>query len=107
MLHTIVVAELYDLILTMSSILVASQSAHTRESTRSHLLQFLLDYPQGTGRLQTGTITFLAWNLSYEHVPGRSSILGLMAKQAQMLMRGCYKAGMECSFGFLGTTSQC
>jgi U3 small nucleolar RNA-associated protein 20 len=106
MLRVIAVAELYDLILTVSSILVASQSAHTHKSARSHLLQFLLDYPQGTGRPQTGTITFLARNRSYEHVPGRSSILGLMAKQAQMLMRRCCKADMECSFGFLGSTSQ-
>lgn len=92
----LVVPELYDLMTTVSSILVASQSSHTRESARSLLLQFLLDYPQGAGRLQT-TLAFFARNLSYEHATGRSSVLellhalvtkfdmGLMAKHAEML----------------------
>ncbi|KAG6382181.1 armadillo-type protein [Boletus reticuloceps] len=92
----LVVPELYDLMTTVSTILVTSQSAHTRESARSLLLQFLLDYPQGAGRLQT-TLAFLARNLSYEHASGRSSVLellhalmtkfdvGLMAKHAEML----------------------
>jgi U3 small nucleolar RNA-associated protein 20 len=92
----LVVPELYDLMTTVSSILVASQSVHTRESARSLLLQFLLDYPQGAGRLQT-TLAFLAQNLSYEHATGRSSVLellhalvtkfdvGLMAKHAEMV----------------------
>ncbi|KAH7883427.1 armadillo-type protein, partial [Phlebopus sp. FC_14] len=92
----LVVPELYDLMATVSSILVTSQSAHTRESARSLLLQFLLDYPQGSGRLQT-TLTFFARNLSYEHASGRSSVLellhalvtkldmALLAKHAEML----------------------
>ncbi|KAF9234002.1 armadillo-type protein [Melanogaster broomeanus] len=92
----LVVPELYDLMTTVSSILVTSQSPHTRESARSLLLQFLLDYPQGAGRLQT-TLAFFAQNLSYEHTSGRSSVLellqavvtkfdsGLMAKHAEML----------------------
>lgn len=92
----LVVPELYDLMTTLSSILVTSQSSHTRESARSLLLQFLLDYPQGAGRLQT-TLAFFARNLSYEHASGRSSVLeflqalvtkfdmGLMAKYAEML----------------------
>lgn len=92
----LVVPELYDLMTTVSSILVTSQSAHTRESARSLLLQFLLDYPQGAGRLHT-TLAFFARNLSYEHASGRSSVLellhafvtkfdvGLMAKHAEML----------------------
>ena len=92
----LVVPELYDVMTTVSSILVTSQSAHTRESARSLLLQFLLDYPQGAGRLRT-TLTFFARNLSYEHASGRSSVLellhafvtkfdmGLMAKHAELL----------------------
>ncbi|KAF8131840.1 armadillo-type protein [Boletus edulis] len=92
----LVVPELYDLMTTVSTILVTSQSAHTRESARSLLLQFLLDYPQGAGRLQT-MLAFLARNLSYEHASGRSSVVellhalvtkfdvGLMAKYAEML----------------------
>ena len=92
----LVVPELYDLMTTVSSILVTSQSSHTRESARSLLLQFLLDYPQGAGRLQT-TLAFFARNLSYEHASGRLSVLellhalvtkfdvGLMEKHAEML----------------------
>ncbi|KAF9222298.1 hypothetical protein BS17DRAFT_735750 [Gyrodon lividus] len=92
----LVVPELYDLMTTVSSILVTSQSPHTRESARSLLLQFLLDYPQGAGRLHT-TLAFFARNLSYEHASGRSSVLellqaliskfdsALMAKHAEML----------------------
>lgn len=92
----LVVPELYDLMTTVSSILITSQSPHTRESARSLLLQFLLDYPQGSGRLQT-TLAFFARNLSFEHVSGRLSVLellhavitkfdaNLLAKHAEML----------------------
>ncbi|KAI6100638.1 armadillo-type protein [Pisolithus sp. B1] len=73
----LVVPELYDLMTTISSIVVTSQSPHTRESARSLLLQFLLDYPQGSGRLQT-TLIFFARNLSFEHVSGRLSVLELL-----------------------------
>jgi len=92
----LVVPELYDLMTTVSSILITSQSAHTRESARSLLLQFLLDYPQGSGRLQT-TLTFFARNLSFDHASGRLSVMellhavvtkferNLLAKHAEML----------------------
>ena len=92
----LVVPELYDLMMTVSSILITSQSAQTRESARSLLLQFLLDYPQGSGRLQT-TLTFFARNLSFEHASGRLSVIellhavvtkfdrNLLAKHAEML----------------------
>ncbi|KAL4079019.1 armadillo-type protein [Scleroderma citrinum] len=73
----LVVPELYDLMTTVSSILITSQSAHTRESARSLLLQFLLDYPQGSARLQT-TLTFFARNLSFEHASGRLSVMELL-----------------------------
>ncbi|KAG1731833.1 armadillo-type protein [Suillus paluster] len=73
----LIVPELYDVMADVSAILVTSQSAQTRESARSLLLQFLLDYPQGSGRLQT-TLGFFARNLSYEHASGRSSVLELL-----------------------------
>ncbi|KAI5991793.1 armadillo-type protein [Pisolithus marmoratus] len=75
----LVVPELYDLMTTVSSISVTSQSPHTR-----------------SGRLQT-TLTFFARNLSFEHVSGRLSVLellyavitkfdaNLLAKDANML----------------------
>ena len=73
----LIVPELYDVMTDVSAILVTSQSAQTRESARGLLLQFLLEYPQGAGRLQT-TLGFFARNLSYEHVSGRSSVLELL-----------------------------
>lgn len=73
----LIVPELYDVMADVSAILVTSQAAQTRESARSLLLQFLLDYPQGSGRLQT-TLGFFARNLSYEHASGRSSVLELL-----------------------------
>ncbi|KAG1734522.1 armadillo-type protein [Suillus lakei] len=73
----LIVPELYDIMADVSAILVTSQAAQTRESARSLLLQFLLDYPQGSGRLQT-TLGFFARNLSYEHASGRSSVLELL-----------------------------
>ncbi|KAG0701153.1 armadillo-type protein [Suillus ampliporus] len=92
----LIVPELYDVMADVSAILVTSQAAQTRESARSLLLQFLLDYPQGSGRLQT-TLGFFARNLSYEHASGRSSVLellgalvskfdsALLAKHAEMI----------------------
>ncbi|KIJ13504.1 hypothetical protein PAXINDRAFT_100613 [Paxillus involutus ATCC 200175] len=76
----LVVPELYDLMTTVSSILVTSQSPHTRESARSLLLQFLLDYPQGAGRLQT---TLAVLELLQALVTKFDS--ALMAKYAEML----------------------
>ncbi|KAG1818154.1 armadillo-type protein [Suillus subaureus] len=92
----LIVPELYDVMADVSAILVTSQATQTRESARSLLLQFLLDYPQGSGRLQT-TLGFFARNLSYEHASGRSSVLellgalvnkfdsALLAKHAEMI----------------------
>ncbi|KAG2115669.1 armadillo-type protein [Suillus cothurnatus] len=92
----LIVPELYDVMADVSAILVTSQATQTRESARSLLLQFLLDYPQGSGRLQT-TLSFFARNLSYEHASGRSSVLellgalvnkfdsALLAKHAEMI----------------------
>ncbi|KAG2048035.1 hypothetical protein BDR06DRAFT_943462 [Suillus hirtellus] len=73
----LIVPELYDVMADVSAILVTSQATQTRESARSLLLQFLLEYPQGSGRLQT-TLGFFAQNLSYEHASGRSSVLELL-----------------------------
>jgi len=57
LLHALMVSrklvpELYDLMMTVSLMLITSQSMHAPESARSPLLQFLLNYPQGSGRLQ-------------------------------------------------------
>lgn len=74
----LVVAKIYDLMDRVAEMVVVSQSTHVQEVARSAYLQFLLDYPQGRGRLQT-SMQFLARNLAYEHEAGRRSVLELLA----------------------------
>lgn len=73
-----VVPEVFDLMDRVSSITVTSQSAHVQELCRGVLIQFLLDYPQGKGRLK-GQMTFLARNLDYVFESGRVSVMELLA----------------------------
>jgi U3 small nucleolar RNA-associated protein 20 len=72
-----IVPEIYDVMDKVSDIMVASQSPPVQELCRSVLLQFLLDYPQGKGRLRN-QMNFLAKNLSYEYESGRKSVLELL-----------------------------
>jgi U3 small nucleolar RNA-associated protein 20 len=74
-----IVPEMYDIMEErVAPLLVQSQSAVVREQGRALLLQFMLDYPQGKGRLQK-TLAFLLRNAtSYVHESGRVSILELM-----------------------------
>ncbi|KAG5642515.1 hypothetical protein DXG03_002616 [Asterophora parasitica] len=72
-----VVPEIYDLMDKVSEIMVTSQSTQVQELCRGVLLQFLLDYPQGKGRLRK-QMTFLAKNLSYVHESGRKSVMELL-----------------------------
>ncbi|KAJ7707727.1 armadillo-type protein [Mycena rosella] len=72
-----VVPEIYDVMDKVADIMVTSQSPQVQELCRSVLLQFLLDYPQGKGRLRN-QMTFLAKNLSYEYESGRKSVLELL-----------------------------
>lgn len=73
-----VVPEIYDLMERVSSIMVTSQSTHVQELCRGVLMQFLLDYPQGTGRLKS-QMTFLARNLDYVFESGRVSVMEVLA----------------------------
>jgi U3 small nucleolar RNA-associated protein 20 len=72
-----VVPEIYDVMDKVAEIVVTNQSAQVQESCRAILLQFLLEYPQGKGRL-TNQLTFLAKNLSYVHESGRKSVMELL-----------------------------
>ncbi|KAF9975229.1 U3 snoRNP protein [Actinomortierella ambigua] len=72
-----VVPEMYDLMLNISEIMVTSQSQQARELCRNALLQFLLDYPQGRGRLRN-QMNFLVKNLSYVFESGRQSVMEMM-----------------------------
>ncbi|KAG8869452.1 U3 snoRNP protein [Serendipita sp. 405] len=70
----LVVPEIYDMLDKIASIMVTSQSSQVQEVCRGILLQFLLDYPQGKGRLKK-QMTFLASNLTYTFDSGRISVM--------------------------------
>lgn len=72
-----IVPEIYDLMEKVSEVSVTSQSPQVQELCRGVLLQFLLDYPQGKGRLRN-QMAFFAKNLSYVHESGRASIMELL-----------------------------
>jgi len=72
-----VVPEIYDMMEKVSEVMVTSQSTQVQELCRGVLLQFLLDYPQGKGRLRT-QMSFLAKNLSYVYESGRRSVMELL-----------------------------
>jgi len=72
-----VVPEIYDMMEQVARVMVTSQSQQVQELCRSVLLQFLLDYPQGKGRLRK-QMTFLASNLSYVFESGRHSVMELL-----------------------------
>ncbi|KAI0316098.1 armadillo-type protein [Amylostereum chailletii] len=74
----LVVPEVYDLMDRVAEVAVTSQSQNAQEACRGLLLQFLLDYPQGKGRLKT-QIAFIAKNTSYSHESGRRSVLELLS----------------------------
>ncbi|KAF8756721.1 Down-regulated in metastasis [Rhizoctonia solani] len=73
-----VVPEIYDLMGKVAEILVTNQSSQVQELARSVLLQFLLDYPQGKGRLRT-QLNALARNLDYVFDSGRKSVMEFLA----------------------------
>ncbi|WFD24759.1 U3 snoRNP protein [Malassezia equina] len=72
-----VVPEIYDVMDRIAQLLVVSHDPQVRDICRSLYLQFLLDYPQGQGRLQS-QMQFLAKHLSYEKQGGRQSVLELV-----------------------------
>ncbi|GBB97092.1 hypothetical protein RclHR1_02910020 [Rhizophagus clarus] len=72
-----VVPEIYDLMQTVAEIMVTSQADSTRDLSRQLLLQFLLDYPQGRGRLKN-QLNFLIKNLSYIFESGRQSVMEML-----------------------------
>jgi len=73
-----IVPEIYDFMERVSEIMVTNQSPQVQELCRGVFLQFLLDYPQGKGRLRT-TMSFLAKNTAYTYESGRLSVLELLS----------------------------
>ncbi|KAL6304961.1 armadillo-type protein [Sparassis latifolia] len=73
-----IVPEIYDLMDKVVEVMVTSQSPQVQELCRGVLLQFLLDYPQGKGRLRN-QMTLLAKNLTYVYESGRKSVMELLS----------------------------
>ncbi|KAH9007602.1 armadillo-type protein [Lactarius deliciosus] len=73
-----IVPDIYDLMERVSEIMVTNQSPQVQELCRGVFLQFLLDYPQGKGRLRN-TMSFLAKNTAYTYESGRLSVLELLS----------------------------
>ncbi|KAG4303589.1 hypothetical protein PCK1_000107 [Pneumocystis canis] len=67
-------AELYDLIDSIANMMITNQSKVARNMARGIYYQFLLNYPQGKGRLKK-QMDFLIRNLEYEHASGRQSVI--------------------------------
>ncbi|WVQ83544.1 hypothetical protein IAT38_005685 [Cryptococcus sp. DSM 104549] len=73
-----VVPEIYDLMDRVSSIMVTSQSTQVQALCRGAVMAFLLDYPQGKGRLKA-QMTFFARNLEYTYEAGRLSVMEVLS----------------------------
>lgn len=69
--------EMYELMDSVSNIMVTNQSREIREQARSVYFMFLMDYPQGKGRLKT-QMSFIIKNLEYVFETGRESIMELL-----------------------------
>ncbi|KAI8366801.1 armadillo-type protein [Radiomyces spectabilis] len=69
--------EVYDLMETVAQIMVTNQTREIREQARSVYFMFLMDYPQGRGRLKA-QMSFIIKNLEYVYETGRESIMELM-----------------------------
>ncbi|CAO3621219.1 unnamed protein product [Mucor hiemalis] len=69
--------EMYELMDSVSNIMITNQSREIREQARSVYFMFLMDYPQGKGRLKT-QMSFIIKNLEYVFETGRESIMELL-----------------------------
>jgi U3 small nucleolar RNA-associated protein 20 len=92
-----IVPEIYDMMDQVSHILVTSQVPHVQELCRIAFLQFLLDYPQGKGKLRNH-LTFLANNLSYPYESGRKSVLELLGAVISKFEVGLLRAYADLVF---------
>ncbi|KAL8930480.1 MAG: hypothetical protein Q9208_000664 [Pyrenodesmia sp. 3 TL-2023] len=74
MTRRIVIVEVYEVLETVSSMMVTSQTRGSRDQARSVYFDFLIRYPQGKGRFNK-QLSFLAKNLDYKHQEGRQSVM--------------------------------
>ncbi|KAI4178325.1 MAG: hypothetical protein LQ346_007487, partial [Caloplaca aetnensis] len=74
MTRRIVIVEVYEVLETVSSMMITSQTRGSRDQARSVYFDFLIRYPQGKGRFNK-QLSFLARNLDYKHQEGRQSVM--------------------------------
>ncbi|CAG8539994.1 2130_t:CDS:2, partial [Acaulospora colombiana] len=96
----LVVPEIYDMMDKVASVMVTNQSTQVQETCRNILLQFLLDYPQGKGRLRK-QMTFLASNLGYIHESGRLSVMEILTAMFNKFAPGLLEEYAELFFASL------
>ncbi|CAO3617504.1 unnamed protein product [Cunninghamella echinulata] len=72
-----VAPEMYDLMDIIGTILVTNQTPEIREQARSLYFMFLMDYPQGVGRLKKQMASIIK-NLEFVHESGRESVMELL-----------------------------
>ncbi|KAI4122315.1 MAG: hypothetical protein LQ338_005890 [Usnochroma carphineum] len=77
MTRRIVMVEVYEVLETVASMMITSQTRGSRDQARSVYFDFLIHYPQGKGRFNK-QLTFLAKNLDYKHQEGRQSVMEAM-----------------------------
>ena len=70
----VVIPEVYEVMDTIATMMVTSQSQGARDAARGVYFQFLVNYPQGRDRLSK-QLGFLVKNLDYKHVEGRQSVM--------------------------------
>lgn len=73
----IVTTEVYEVMDTVSAIMVTNQTRTARDLARGIYFTFMMDYPQASIRLNK-QIGFLVKNLEYDYVEGRQSVLELL-----------------------------
>lgn len=72
-----VVPELYDIVDSVSAIMITNQTRAARDLARGIYFQFLMEYPQAQKRFSK-QVAFLVKNLDYKHPEGRQSVMEAM-----------------------------
>ncbi|RLV90056.1 U3 small nucleolar RNA-associated protein 20 [Spathaspora sp. JA1] len=73
----ILIPEIYDVIESISQLMIVNHSPEIRTMSRNIYLQFLMEYDQGQSKLES-QFKYLVNNLSYPTEEGRCSILELI-----------------------------
>ena len=74
MARKVVIAEVYEVLDAVTTIMVTNQTRGARDLARGVYFQFLMEYPQGKARFSK-QLSFLIRNLDYKHQEGRQSVM--------------------------------